>query len=243
MNRSSGTLIFTHWLPVVSMCCDMCSCHQIDWIGNERRWIPVANPAYVVTLDFGEEIGIKKSSAQITALYQPEDLIGRQLVCCVNLTPMHIGSVKSEVRILGTDSEQGVVLLQPTEKVKNGDRIFWNCWSTMCIVYTTRTIIAPYQEASDSKIIQLKTDTDFDGYFEWAAMKKNCCEMHPEVAYTLAFLCATAGCRPVGQDWGKVILKSAKSDESTQISDFIFRWYFKHFAVGQNYSTIFCRLS
>lgn len=82
------------------------------------------NPAYVVTIDFGEEIGIKKSSAQITALYRPEDLIGRQLVCCVNLTPMHIGSVKSEVRILGTESEQGVVLLHPTEKVKNGDRIF-----------------------------------------------------------------------------------------------------------------------
>ena len=82
------------------------------------------NPAYVVTIDFGEEIGIKKSSAQITTLYRPEDLIGRQLVCCVNLTPMHIGSVKSEVRILGTDSTQGVVLLQPTEKVKNGDRIF-----------------------------------------------------------------------------------------------------------------------
>ena len=82
------------------------------------------NPAYVVNIDFGEEIGIKKSSAQITTLYSPEDLIGRQLVCCVNLTPMHIGSVKSEVRILGTDSEQGVVLLHPTEKVKNGDRIF-----------------------------------------------------------------------------------------------------------------------
>ena len=82
------------------------------------------NPAYVVNIDFGEEIGIKKSSAQITTLYSPENLIGRQLVCCVNLTPMHIGSVKSEVRILGTDSEQGVVLLQPTEKVKNGDRIF-----------------------------------------------------------------------------------------------------------------------
>ena len=82
------------------------------------------NLAYVVTIDFGEEIGIKKSSAQVTTLYRPEDLIGRQLVCCVNLTPMHIGSVKSEVRILGTDSEQGVVLLQPTEKVNNGDRIF-----------------------------------------------------------------------------------------------------------------------
>lgn len=82
------------------------------------------NPAYVVTIDFGEELGVKKSSAQITALYKPEDLIGRQVICCVNLTPMHIGSVKSEVRILGTDSKQGVVLLTPTEKVKNGDRVF-----------------------------------------------------------------------------------------------------------------------
>ena len=82
------------------------------------------NPAYVVTIDFGEELGIKKSSAQITTLYKPEDLIGQQVICCVNLTPIHIGSVKSEVRILGTDSEQGVVLLRPTEKVKNGDRVF-----------------------------------------------------------------------------------------------------------------------
>ena len=82
------------------------------------------NPAYVVTIDFGEEIGIKKSSAQITALYKPEDLIGRQIICCVNLEPMHIGSVKSEVRILGTESEQGVVLLHPSEAVKNGDKVF-----------------------------------------------------------------------------------------------------------------------
>lgn len=82
------------------------------------------NPAYVVSIDFGKELGVKKSSAQITALYQPEDLIGKQVVCCVNLTPLHIGSVKSEVRILGTDSAQGVVLLRPTEAVKNGDRVF-----------------------------------------------------------------------------------------------------------------------
>ena len=82
------------------------------------------NPAYVLKIDFGPEIGVKKSSAQITTLYQPEDLIGRQVVCCVNLEPMHIGSVKSEVRILGSDSEQGVVLLKMSEAVKNGDRIF-----------------------------------------------------------------------------------------------------------------------
>lgn len=81
-------------------------------------------PAYQVTLDFGPELGEKTSSAQLTELYQPEDLLGKQLVCCVNLEPMHIGSVKSEVRILGTDSQQGVVLLTPMEAVKNGDRVF-----------------------------------------------------------------------------------------------------------------------
>lgn len=82
------------------------------------------NQAYILKIDFGENLGVKKSSAQITALYKPEDLIGRQIICCVNLTPMHIGSVKSEVRILGSESEQGVVLLMPSEAVKNGDRIF-----------------------------------------------------------------------------------------------------------------------
>ena len=82
------------------------------------------NPAYVLTIDFGEKIGVKKSSAQITTLYTPEDLIGTQVICCVNLTPIHIGSVKSEVRVLGTESEQGVVLLRPMEVVKNGDKVF-----------------------------------------------------------------------------------------------------------------------
>lgn len=80
-------------------------------------------PAYALTVDFGENIGIKKSSAQITQLYKPEDLIGRQVICCVNLEPMHIGSVKSEVRVLGTALAQGCVLLSPLEKVANGDLI------------------------------------------------------------------------------------------------------------------------
>lgn len=81
-------------------------------------------PAYKVTIDFGERLGTKTSSAQITDLYQPEDLVGKQVVCCVNLAPMHIGSVKSEVRIMGTESTQGVVLLTPMERVQSGDRIF-----------------------------------------------------------------------------------------------------------------------
>jgi len=82
------------------------------------------NAAYVLTIDFGSDLGIKKSSAQITDLYSPEYLIGRQVVCCVNLEPVRIGSVKSEVRVLGSESKQGVVLLHPSEKVENGDKIF-----------------------------------------------------------------------------------------------------------------------
>ena len=82
------------------------------------------NLAYVVTIDFGDELGLKRSSAQIAELYKPEELIGRQIICCVNLAPMRIGSVNSEVRILGTESEQGVVLLMPAERVRNGDRVF-----------------------------------------------------------------------------------------------------------------------
>ncbi|MGM9661815.1 MAG: tRNA-binding protein [Oscillospiraceae bacterium] len=82
------------------------------------------HPAYKLMIDFGEEIGVKLSSAQITDLYQPADLVGRQVVCCVNLTPLRIGDVRSDVRILGADTPEGVVLLQPSRPVANGDRIF-----------------------------------------------------------------------------------------------------------------------
>lgn len=82
------------------------------------------NPAYVLHIDFGAEIGVKKSSAQITQVYRPEDLVGKQVICCMNLSPIHIGSVKSAVRVLGTDSAQGVVLVHPSEQVENGDRLF-----------------------------------------------------------------------------------------------------------------------
>ena len=91
----------------------------IDCKGNKKA----RKPAYALAIDFGE-LGIKKSSAQITMLYKPEDLVGKQVICCTNLSPIHIGDITSEVRILGTESEQGVVLLTPSEKVKNGDRVF-----------------------------------------------------------------------------------------------------------------------
>lgn len=82
------------------------------------------NPAYVLTIDFGPDLGTKKSSAQITELYQPADLLNRQVICCTNLTPLHVGSVKSEVRVLGTDSPKGVVLLKMSQPVQNGERIY-----------------------------------------------------------------------------------------------------------------------
>ncbi len=90
-------------------------------VGENKK---ARHPAYKLKIDFGPEVGVKTSSAQITTLYRPEDLVGRQVICCVNLTPMYIGSVKSEVRILGTESKQGVVLLMPSERVENGDRVF-----------------------------------------------------------------------------------------------------------------------
>jgi len=79
--------------------------------------------AYKLKIDFGEEIGIKTSSAQITDCYQEEDLIGMQIVAVVNFPPRQIAEVKSEVLVLGSDSAEGVVLLNPTQKVKNGDKI------------------------------------------------------------------------------------------------------------------------
>lgn len=96
---------------------------RIGTVLEAKQNLKARKPAYALKIDFGE-FGIKKSSAQITTLYKPSDLVGKQVVCCTNLTPIHIGDITSEVRILGSESEQGVVLLTPTEKVKNGDKIF-----------------------------------------------------------------------------------------------------------------------
>lgn len=79
-------------------------------------------PAYKMKIDFGE-LGIKNSSAQITDLYSPDDLIGRQVICVFNLTPIKVSEIKSEVLVLGTVTDKGVVLLNVDEKVDNGSRI------------------------------------------------------------------------------------------------------------------------
>ena len=81
-------------------------------------------PAYQLTVDFGVEIGIRKTSAQITKRYTKEDLIGRQIVAVVNFPKKQIGKFMSECLVLGAVGEGGdVILLAPDFKVENGLRI------------------------------------------------------------------------------------------------------------------------
>ena len=80
-------------------------------------------PAYKLLIDFGSEIGIKKSSAQITDLYKPDDLIDRQILAVVNFKPKQVADFMSEVLVLGTYSKDGVVLITPSMKVSNGDKL------------------------------------------------------------------------------------------------------------------------
>jgi tRNA-binding protein len=82
-------------------------------------------PAFKLTIDFGAEIGVKKSSAQITKLYTPESLVGRQVAAVVNFPPRQIGPFMSEVLTLGFPDEAGeVVLIGPSQKAPNGGRLF-----------------------------------------------------------------------------------------------------------------------
>ena len=82
-------------------------------------------PAYKLTIDFGAEIGIKKSSAQIVKHYKKEDLVGRLVMGVVNFPPKQIGPVMSEVLVLGFPDEAGeVVLVQVTHRVPNGGKLF-----------------------------------------------------------------------------------------------------------------------
>jgi tRNA-binding protein len=81
-------------------------------------------PAYKLRIDFGAEIGLRKSSAQITDLYEKADLIGTQVVAVVNFPPKQIGPMRSECLVTGFYNDDGaVVLVRPEQKVPNGAKL------------------------------------------------------------------------------------------------------------------------
>ncbi len=81
-------------------------------------------PAYILTIDFGE-LGIKKSSAQITLRYNSEELIGKQILAVVNFNPKQIANIMSECLVLGVyaNSNEDVVLIEPNLEVPNGSKL------------------------------------------------------------------------------------------------------------------------
>lgn len=82
-------------------------------------------PAYKLLIDFGEEIGVKRSSAQITKKYQLDELIGKKVLGVVNFSPRQIGPVKSEVLTLGVSDDDGdVVLVMPDRDAPLGSKLF-----------------------------------------------------------------------------------------------------------------------
>ena len=82
-------------------------------------------PAYKLWIDFGPELGIKKTSAQVTVHYTKEQLIGRRVAAVVNFPPKQVGKFMSEVLVLGfPDENEAVVLIAPDKEVANGARLF-----------------------------------------------------------------------------------------------------------------------
>ena len=93
-------------------------------IVDAREFPQARKPAWRLRIDFGPELGLKQSSAQLTARYAPPDLIGRQVAAVVNFPPKQIGPMRSEVLVLGfTDADGAVVLVRPDAPVPNGTRL------------------------------------------------------------------------------------------------------------------------
>lgn len=96
---------------------------RVGTITNAKNFEKAKKPAYQLTIDFGEEIGVKQSSAQITDHYSTEELAGKQVLAVVNFPKRQIANFMSEVLVLGTYSKGGVVLVTPDKPVKNGDKL------------------------------------------------------------------------------------------------------------------------
>lgn len=97
---------------------------RVGTIVDAEPFPEARKPAYKLKIDFGPEIGVKKSSAQITVHYTLNELIGRQILGVVNFPPRQIGPVRSEVLTLGFEDENGaIVLASVTQGVPNGRKM------------------------------------------------------------------------------------------------------------------------
>lgn len=97
---------------------------RVGRVIEAREFSEAKKPAFILHIDFGPEIGIRKSSAQITALYRPETLIGRLVVAVINFPPKQIGPIMSECLVTGFHNENGeVALCVPDKEVPLGTRL------------------------------------------------------------------------------------------------------------------------
>ena len=96
---------------------------RVGTIVGAKNFEKSRKPAYQLEGERGEELGVKRSSAQITQQYTAEELIGKQVLAVVNFPPRQIANFFSEILVLGTYSEGGVVLVTPDKPVQNGDKL------------------------------------------------------------------------------------------------------------------------
>jgi tRNA-binding protein len=98
---------------------------RVGTIVDVQPYPEARKPAYKLAVDFGPELGVKRSSAQVTVYYAPETLLGRQVAAVVNFPPKQIGKFMSEVLVLGFPDADGAVVLVGVDKpVPNGGKLF-----------------------------------------------------------------------------------------------------------------------
>lgn len=97
---------------------------RVGTVTHAEPFPEARKPAIKLWVDFGPELGERKSSAQITVHYKPEDLVGRQVMAVVNFPPRQIGPIRSEILVLGvSDADGAIILLAPDKPAPNGSRM------------------------------------------------------------------------------------------------------------------------